>query len=405
MNFLRERVIAPVFALGLLVVAGPSARAESFDDVLAGFAADSYSDTEKAIEGIAASGNPRAATVIAALQGGRLLFHPGTKKIYVKVESGNLLDGATGETATGVAVADLKPVRINNRLRRSIEAALGGLTLLAPDPARRFEAAQAVFRSRDAAALPTLDAALAKETDPGVKQALTEARAAVILNMSGAKEADQIDAVAVIRGRADQDALGLLSALPAAATPAVARAAKDAVAAIQSRLVLWEAVQNAWYGLSLGSVLLLAAIGLAITFGVMGVINMAHGEMIMLGAYSTFVVQELFRGFLPPQWIDGYLVAAVPVAFLITAAVGIALERGIIRFLYGRPLETMLATWGVSLVLQQSVRSIFGATNREVANPAWMTGGFTLSGGASFTWERLVILIFCFVVLGALALP
>jgi len=164
MHVLRERVIALVIGLGILVAAGAGAgaRAQSFDDALAGFAADSYSDTEKSIEAASASGNPRAAIVIGALQDGPLLFNPGTKKVYVKAESGALLDAATGEPAAGEAIYDLKPVRINNRLRRAIEAALGSLTLLAPDPGKRFEAAQAVFRSREAAALPALDAALAK---------------------------------------------------------------------------------------------------------------------------------------------------------------------------------------------------------------------------------------------------
>ncbi len=161
---------------------------------------------------------------------------------------------------------------------------------------------------------------------------------------------------------------------------------------------------NLFEGLSLGSILLLAATGLAITFGVMGVINMAHGEMIMLGAYSTYVVQQLFHAFLPPGWVNAYLVVAVPVAFLVTALVGIALERSVIRFLYGRPLETLLATWGVSLILQQAVRTIFGSPNKAVANPSWMTGGIDLLGGGTLTWNRIVILIFCFVVLGALAL-
>jgi urea transport system permease protein len=156
--------------------------------------------------------------------------------------------------------------------------------------------------------------------------------------------------------------------------------------------------------LSLGSILLLAAIGLAITFGVMGVINMAHGEMIMLGAYTTFVVQQVFRATLPPSWTDGYLIVAVPAAFLVAGAIGVGLERSVIRFLYGRPLETMLATWGVSLILQQAVRSIFGSPNKEVSNPSWMTGGIQLAGGLDFTWNRIVILVFCFVVLGALAL-
>jgi len=157
-------------------------------------------------------------------------------------------------------------------------------------------------------------------------------------------------------------------------------------------------------GISLGSVLLLAAIGLAITFGLMGVINMAHGEMIMLGAYSAYVVQQAFRAFLPPGMFGYYLIVSVPVAFLAAGAMGVALERGIIRFLYGRPLETMLATWGISLILQQLVRSVFGAPNKEVSNPEWMTGGFELIGGFTVTWNRLYIVIFCFLILGALAL-
>ncbi|MGO8867216.1 MAG: urea ABC transporter permease subunit UrtB [Alphaproteobacteria bacterium] len=150
--------------------------------------------------------------------------------------------------------------------------------------------------------------------------------------------------------------------------------------------------------------LLLAAIGLAITFGLMGVINMAHGEMIMLGAYSAYVVQQAFRAFLPPGMFGYYLIVSIPVAFLAAGAMGVALERGIIRFLYGRPLETMLATWGISLILQQLVRSVFGAPNKEVSNPEWMTGGFELIGGFTVTWNRLYIVIFCFLILGALAL-
>jgi urea transport system permease protein len=167
-------------------------------------------------------------------------------------------------------------------------------------------------------------------------------------------------------------------------------------------LIGWAA--NIFQGISLGSVLLLAAIGLAITFGVMGVINMAHGEMIMLGSYSAFVVQELFRAFLPPALIDFYLLVSIPVGFFVAAIFGIALERGVIRFLYGRPLETLLATWGISLILQQMVRSIFGSPNREVANPSWMTGGFDVVGGFSVTWNRLYIIVFCFAVLGVIAL-
>jgi urea transport system permease protein len=159
-------------------------------------------------------------------------------------------------------------------------------------------------------------------------------------------------------------------------------------------------VQNAWYGLSLGSVLLLAAIGLAITFGVMGVISMAHGEMVMLGAYVTFTVQELIR-LRAPGLFDYSLFIAIPLAFLVAGCIGVVIERGIIRFLYGRPLETLLATWGLSLVLQQMVRTTFGASNREVGNPSWMSGGFEL-GHLTITYNRMWIIVFTIIVFLAL---
>ena len=165
-------------------------------------------------------------------------------------------------------------------------------------------------------------------------------------------------------------------------------AAASALSAIHARLALWSVAQNLWYGISASSVLLLAAIGLAITFGVMGVINMAHGEMVMLGAYSTYVVQAL----LPPSLQNWSLAFAIPLAFVVAGVVGIAIERLVIRFLYTRPLETLLATWGVSLILQQLVRSLFGAANRQVSNPPFMSGAFEL-GGLSITTNRLWIIV------------
>jgi urea transport system permease protein len=384
-----ERIIALVFALGLLLAGAINANAQSYEAALAGFTKDSFNDTDAAIGAVAASGNPLAVQVIEALQDGRLAF--SGENVFIREKSGTILDAATGKPAAA-APADLKTVRLNNRLRRSIEAALGGLTLMSPDPARRLEAAQAVFKSRDANALAALDAALAKETDARVKRTLTEARAAVILFQSGAAENDKIAAIAVIKDLANQDARGLLAGLPAGQPAAVQKAAADAIASIDNRLALWNMVQNAWYGLSLGSVLLLAAIGLAITFGVMGVINMAHGEMVMLGAYTTYVVQEIIRTRYPALF-DASLFIAVPLAFLVAGFVGIIVERSIIRFLYGRPLETLLATWGLSLILQQAVRTYFGPTNKDVGNPSWMSGAFEL-GGITITYNRMWIIVF-----------
>ncbi len=174
------------------------------------------------------------------------------------------------------------------------------------------------------------------------------------------------------------------------------QAAQKAISGIEQMLAFWNAGQNIWYGLSLGSVLLLAAIGLAITFGVMGVINMAHGEMVMLGAYTTFVVQETIRNS-APQLFDYSLAIAIPLAFLVSGAAGFVIERAIIRWLYGRPLETLLATWGLSLILQQAVRTIFGANNRQVGNPSWMSGAFDL-GHLTITYNRMWIVVFALLV-------
>jgi urea transport system permease protein len=399
-----HRLLALVFASGMLLgmLALPTvAHAAPYEDALARFVTDDFDDTTEAINGVAASGNPLAAAVLGALlDDGRLVFSAQAKKVFFRDGSGQLIDAATGQPVTAGAPADLAPVQINNRLRRVIEAALGALTLMVGEPDKRLEAAEAVFQSRDASALPALDQAIAKETNARVKRALAEARAAVVLNLDDAPDADKIAAIGVIRSRGDQDAVALLANVPASSSPAVKKAATDAAASMQSGLALWSALQNAWYGLSLGSVLALAAIGLAITFGVMGVINMAHGEMVMLGAYTTFVVQELIRT-RNPALFDYSLAIAIPLAFMVSGVVGILVERCIIRFLYGRPLDSLLATWGLSLILQQAVRTGFGANNREVGAPSWMSGAFEV-GHMTITYNRLWIIVFTFMVFIAL---
>ncbi len=386
-------------ALMMLFMA-PPLRAADLDEAVAHFTADDFSETEAGINAVAESGDPRAAALIGALQDGRLLFSAEQKKVFYKDQAGKLFDAATGNPVDGGGPADIELVRINNRMRRAIDAALGSLTLMSPDPVKRYDAAQAVFKSRDAAALPALESAIEKETNPRIKKVLNEARAAIVLNSDDASESDKIDAVAVIRARADQDAAALLSALPSETPPSVAKLAASALASISGDLALWDTVQNAWYGLSLGSVLLLAAIGLAITFGVMGVINMAHGEMVMIGAYVTFSVQEIMRTSYPGL-LEYSLVFAVPLAFLVAGFIGVLVERSIIRFLYGRPLETLLATWGLSLILQQAVRTAFGPTNREVSAPSWMSGTFEI-GHLNITYNRLWIICFTLAVFVAL---
>jgi len=225
-----------------------------------------------------------------------------------------------------------------------------------------------------------------------------------MLDMQSPDKARRLAAIDRLKDSNDPAVRGqLLRLLGSEGDADVRKAAQAAADAISSRLSYIGIGVDLFEGISLGSILLLAAIGLSVTFGVMGVINMAHGEMIMLGAYSAFVVQQAFHAYLPPGWMNAYLVVAVPVAFAVAGSVGIALERTVIRFLYGRPLETLLSTWGISLILQQGVRSIFGPDNQAVANPDWMTGGMQLIGGFTLTWNRLVIIFFCLAVLGALA--
>lgn len=396
----RVRLLcALLLACGAWLFASGPVAAQDIASALQRFGADSFADTETAIGEIAVSGHPLAAVIIQAIPDGRLLYDDATKQIFLRETSGRMIDVARGELVTA-APADLKPVRINNRLRRAVEAAIGGLTLLSPEPARRLEAAQAVFRSRDESVLPALEQAIVKEASARIRRALSEARAAIVLTQPTANEADKLQAVDILTERGDQDALALLSNL-AADTPASVRAsAETAVIAITRHLAVMRGAQNAWYGLSLGSVLLLAAIGLAITFGVMGVINMAHGEMVMIGAYTTFVVQDLIRSH-NPGLFDFSLAIAIPLAFLVAGSIGVLIERTVIRFLYGRTLETLLATWGISLILQQAVRTAFGPTNREVGAPSWMSGSFDFAGLA-ITYNRLWIIVFALMVFGLL---
>ncbi len=395
------KILCALLAAMFLALSLSPSRAAPLDDALAAFAADSFDETQKGIDILAASGHDSAEAVLTALAAGKLHLRPGDTTVFYEDRSGVLIDAHSGLSASADK-ATLKSIRLNNRLRRSVQAALGAVTLQAASPERRIAAARAVQRSRDEAALPAVDAALAKETDAQAKAALETARAAIIVAVNTAPEAERIAAIGRIAAEANSDAAALLRSVQADAPQAVRDAAEAGIARIESSLSFWNALQNVSYGISLGSVLLLAAVGLAITFGVMGVINMAHGEMVMIGAYTTFVVQEVIRAH-APELFGASLFIAIPLAFLVSGAVGVAIERGVIRFLYGRPLETLLATWGISLILQQAIRTLFGPSNREVGTPDWMSGAIQL-GGLSLTWNRIAIVVFAILVFAALLL-
>ena len=345
---------------------------------------------------LAMSGHPRAGDVINALVSGNL---NGTADGRIVIESGDATktytDALTGAPVTGLAADQLTRIGVNNRLRRELRGLYARLTLLSPDAAIRAQSAAGAFTAKDPDSLPAIEEAIGKEAVPSIRAALEQARAAIILEDASAPEPDRLVAIKIISERGDQEALSILSGLRNAESPAVRDAAVDAVANIESALVYWSGLQNVYYGLSLGSVLLLAAIGLAVTFGVMGVINMAHGEMMMLGAYTTYIVQQILISS-APGLMEWSLLIAIPSAFVVSAAAGVAIERGIIRFLYGRPLETLLATWGLSLIIQQGVRTIFGPTNKAVITPQFMSGSFTL-GHLQITYPRLYIIIFAMV--------
>ncbi|MFT3777977.1 MAG: urea ABC transporter permease subunit UrtB [Ottowia sp.] len=316
-----------------------------------------------------------------------------------------VMDGDKGhDPVTGAELKvpdDAEDVVNNNYMRSAIDAAQAALRLASPDAAVRLAAAGTLFKDPDASRLPLIEKALAAEADTAVKARLELARAASLL---GSDDAAQRLAAAKALGDSKHPDTKLLlnQRLADENDPPVQAAIRASIAGIDEALVWGEHLGTLFTGVSLGSILLLAALGLAITYGLMGVINMAHGELIMIGAYATYVVQGLFRQYLPGGF-DWYLAAAVPVAFLASAGVGAVLERSVIRFLYGRPLETLLATWGISLVLMQAVRSLFGAQNVGVENPSWMSGGWQVLPNLTLPWNRIVIIAFALAVLAGVA--
>ena len=362
--------------------------------------ADDADVKAKAVQFLGAAGDARAIPVLQAMAADGLFATKDGALVYADRDT--FRDALTGKEVPGLKSDDLSGISANNRLRGIVQGVIGQLGLFGPDPAIRRQAVAAIVSQPSPEGVAMLRQALGKETDPAAKAAMIDALA--LFDLADPDPAKRLAAIKLLAGSTDPNVAGMLKhLLETEKDPAVQAAADKAVSSIRFRVGLIDIGVNLFEGLSLGSILLLAAIGLSVTFGVMGVINMAHGEMIMLGAYTAYVTQRAFAAWLPFGMMDFYLPVAVPVAFLVTAGIGMALERTVIRFLYGRPLETLLSTWGISLILQQAVRSIFGPDNQAVANPSWMTGGMDLAGGFTLTWNRLVIIFFCLAVLGALA--
>jgi urea transport system permease protein len=315
------------------------------------------------------------------------------------VQNAQTLDAVTG--LEGKMPDDAQEVMLNNRMRAEIDAALATLKLFSPDVRQRSAAALSLLKDPDASRALLLRKALASETN-AANQALLNAGIAAI-ELRNTQPATRLAAVQLLSAMKRPEVLLLLNQqLSDEQDPTVQSALKQAIRQVQDDLRWGERLGTAFTGVSLGSILMLVALGLAITYGLMGVINMAHGELMMIGAYATYLVQVLFRQYLPSAF-DFYLIAAVPVSFVVSALVGAALERAVLRHLYGRPLETLLATWGISLMLMQGVRSLFGAQNVGVENPSWMSGSIDVLSNLQLPWNRIIILGFALAVLAGVA--
>ena len=359
----------------------------------------SSGDTDARIEALSlavAHADARTQLFLQALADDAVKLVRG-KAIMVSGDKG--IDPASG---TEFALPeDAEDVINNNRMRGEIDSALAALKLFAKDDKVRMAAVQQLQRDADPSKLPLIEQAFAAEQNPKIKDQLALVRAAALL---GSEDKAQRLEAATLLASSNQSSTKtiLLARLQAEPDATVKAALGKALREVEAALAWGDKLGAMFSGISLGSILLLVALGLAITYGLMGVINMAHGELMMLGAYATYVVQGVFQRYLPGAF-DWYLLAAVPVAFMASALMGVLLERSVIRFLYGRPLETLLATWGISLMLMQLVRTVFGAQNVGVENPSWMSGGVQVLGNLSLPFNRLVIIAFALFVLGAVA--
>jgi urea transport system permease protein len=289
----------------------------------------------------------------------------------------------------------------NNQMRGELDAALASIKLFSADAAVRAEAAKTLAGEPDEAKLPIIERALAAEQLPAIKASLEATRFAMLLG--SADKARRLEAAKALGATGTPTTKTLLIERAKVETEADVKAAiAGSLVQIEGRLAWGERLGVVFTGISLGSILLLVALGLAITYGLMGVINMAHGELMMIGAYATYVIQNLFKAYLPGAF-GWYVLIAIPASFLAAALVGAILERSVIRWLYGRPLETLLATWGISLVLQQTVRSLFGAQNVPVENPAWLSGGIDVMSNLTLPWNRIAIVAFAVLVLAGVS--
>ena len=403
--------------LALLALWGVPILGQSTDD--SGFLATigelreaDFPDKEAIVERLTQGAHSSTRVVLTAFLEDRLYFRNDDQKVVVVKSVENepanldLIDPVSLKDAGAIPADQVTKIGTNNRLRRVLRTTIARFGLGNPSAAVRLEAVQDMLRSPDEGNVSLLRERAETETDPKVKKAIAAGLALADLETSTDPQT-RLNAVATLAGSLNPDVRNKLASLVeksadgsfVEADEKVRLAAGAAVTTIDDWRAFYSAIETLFFGLSLGSVLVLVAIGLAITFGVMGVINMAHGELMMLGAYTTYVVQTSM-----PGHVGLSILLAIPAAFVVAGLTGILIERTVIRFLYGRPLETLLATFGVSLILQQLVRSVFSALNREVKTPDWMSGTLQLNEALSITYNRLYIVFFTLIVFTILLL-
>ena len=392
----------------ILCVGSSQSYTQTLEEVLSALPKAKFAEKEKLIDTLGAIEDAVAIDVLNAMSQGTLYYHKKTKQVLFTVkndEGFEVVDVLTGANLGNFGKREVKRISLNNNLRKYIKNVIAKSSLMVDDPGERINAAEIIFKSNSPELYTVIQQAIANEENKRVlaKLKLTEARLGLLSDDHGVQSMSL--GYFEKNTKTDPKVQSIINEYIQTSDPNDGSEqitlnlikAEKIVSKIENNLRFFKLIENLFFGLSLGSILFLAAVGLAITFGVMGVINMAHGEMIMLGAYATYVVQLFF-----PNLINYSLFIAIPFAFLVAGAVGIILERGIIRYLYGRPLETLLATFGISLFLQQLVRSIFSPINMPVSNPTWMGGMLEVHPALSLSFGRIYILIFGLMVFLAL---
>ena len=369
-------------------------NSEPFIQALELLQSKSYQEKGRAIEQLTATKDERVQSILEAMLKARLFYTKENKVtvIGIKKEDGFSLTHILNQKDLGiVSKSNLKKIKVNNKLRGILRASIATLSLSSSDTKKRLNAVKQMYGKTNKATIDALKIHLETETNNKIR---SEIETLLHINDLDSNDKEtQLSAIKFLSNDLHPETKNKLVVLKDHSNKEIAAASQSALKNINEKLGFYDNVNTAFFGLSLGSVLVLAAIGLAITFGVMGVINMAHGELIMLGAYTTYVIQQLM-----PNYIGLSLVVAVPAAFIVSGSVGILIERLVIRHLYGRPLETLLATFGISLILQQAVRSVFSPLNRSVETPSWLSGSLEINPALSLTYNRLYIILFCLAV-------